>query len=415
MGDSVLRFYDQLADSYHLVYHNWKEEGVPRHGETLDRLIQAELGSPPLTVLDCSCGIGTQAIALARRGYTVHGTDLSPRSIERARREADVFGVDIDFGVADFRSLETLVDGEFDVVLSGDNSIAHLISDEDLHLGVRNMWSKVRPGGLLLIGIRDYDELNQTRPRTTTPSLADDPEGRHATFQVWDWSESGRTYRGHLFILREVDGNWDTQHYATEFRVLLRGELTYLLGQVGFSDIRWHLPAETGHHQPIVTARKPSARAEAQAGPRVGFATRLLQGHLQRGAVYSLLAGALLVLGTLSFILQAVAARVEARPAFMGGCTAVALATLFLSLWSADRGDVGAATAWAWFALPFTVLLALIVLPLAHVATTLGLSSCDPLNTSCGSPVFGFWLALGLFAAAAVLIGAAIRLSPDAQ
>jgi methylase of polypeptide subunit release factors len=44
------------------------------------------------TVLDCACGLGTQAIGLARRGCTVHATDLSPAAIARAARDAESFG-----------------------------------------------------------------------------------------------------------------------------------------------------------------------------------------------------------------------------------------------------------------------------------------------------------------------------------
>ncbi|MBV9279172.1 MAG: methyltransferase domain-containing protein, partial [Chloroflexi bacterium] len=82
------QFYDELAASYHLIFADWRGGSMPRQGEALDRLIRAGLGPPPRSVLDCSCGIGTQSIGLALQGYRVRGTDLSPRAVERARREA---------------------------------------------------------------------------------------------------------------------------------------------------------------------------------------------------------------------------------------------------------------------------------------------------------------------------------------
>src|ERR687885_2233242 len=142
MDISVVRFYDQLAENYHLIYSNWKEGGVPRQGEALDKLIRATIGPPPLGVLDCSCGIGTQAIGLALRGYQVRGSDLSSRAVERARKEARAFDVDVDFSVADMRDLETQIEGTYDVVLSCDNSLPHLQTDDDILLAARNMWSK---------------------------------------------------------------------------------------------------------------------------------------------------------------------------------------------------------------------------------------------------------------------------------
>ncbi len=70
---SVTRFYDEMADGYHLIYSDW-DASMRRHGNALDALI----GDDRVEVLDCSCGIGTQAIGLAMRGYRVTGTDLSP-------------------------------------------------------------------------------------------------------------------------------------------------------------------------------------------------------------------------------------------------------------------------------------------------------------------------------------------------
>ncbi|WP_246183530.1 class I SAM-dependent methyltransferase [Paenibacillus methanolicus] len=78
-------------------------------------------------------GIGTQAIGLANRGFNVTGTDLSSASIERATKEAEAFGVKIHFGVADFRALDEDVSGLYDVVLSADNAIPHLLTDDDLY------------------------------------------------------------------------------------------------------------------------------------------------------------------------------------------------------------------------------------------------------------------------------------------
>ena len=61
------RFYDDLAGDYHLNYHDW-HEAVPRQGRVLAALIREATGNQPDTVLDCTCGIGTQAIGLALAG-----------------------------------------------------------------------------------------------------------------------------------------------------------------------------------------------------------------------------------------------------------------------------------------------------------------------------------------------------------
>jgi 2-polyprenyl-3-methyl-5-hydroxy-6-metoxy-1,4-benzoquinol methylase len=90
-------FYDDLAPLYHLMFPDWSNS-IRRQGEELDSVIQSEWPGHR-TVLDVSCGIGTQTLALAGRGYSVVGSDLSTREIERARREADLRGLVIDFRV----------------------------------------------------------------------------------------------------------------------------------------------------------------------------------------------------------------------------------------------------------------------------------------------------------------------------
>ena len=83
MSLSSREFYDRLADEYHLIFGNW-DEAVKWQGEVLDTLLRSVTGRRSLSILDCSCGIGTQAIGLALLGHRLTATDLSPRSIERA-------------------------------------------------------------------------------------------------------------------------------------------------------------------------------------------------------------------------------------------------------------------------------------------------------------------------------------------
>ncbi|MFC4619408.1 class I SAM-dependent DNA methyltransferase [Camelliibacillus cellulosilyticus] len=256
MEDSVLRFYDEMAEDYHHIFADWKQ-GVAWQGTVLGKFIRSRTAGQeddPMTLLDCSCGIGTQAIGLAAQGFDVTATDLSPLSVERAKREATHFGVSIRFGVADFRSLERQVPGQFDVVLSADNALPHLLTDEDLEQSVCSLYAKVRASGLLMITIRDYDVLSQEKPPGTIPRVFD--QGTRIVFQVWDWAADGRTYTTHHFIMRKSNGEWVTKEKTVKYRALLREDFRRILAQAGFIDIEWHLPESSGYYQPIVTARK---------------------------------------------------------------------------------------------------------------------------------------------------------------
>ena len=81
------------------------------------------IGLVQKSVLDVSCGIGTQAIALALNGYAVTGSDLSKNAIKRAAEEAAKRNVDTEFSVCDMREAHAHHGTGFDVVVSADNSI----------------------------------------------------------------------------------------------------------------------------------------------------------------------------------------------------------------------------------------------------------------------------------------------------
>lgn len=254
MEESVRAFYDQIADHYHLLFADWRAS-VERQAMVLDQLIRNEIGPGPHAILDCACGIGTQAIGLAWLGHRVHATDLSSAAIARAKREAEAAGVAVSFGVADMRELEAEVSGTFDVVLACDNALPHLLRDADLRMAIANMAGKLRPDGLLLTSIRDYDRLIAHQPRSEQPRVFDDPDGRRITFQIWDWAADGRSYVLHLFILQQLGTEWHTTCASTEYRALQRAELDAALLAAGLERLRWHEPDDSGYYQPIVTAR----------------------------------------------------------------------------------------------------------------------------------------------------------------
>ena len=255
MAKPVTDFYDRLSPEYR---HNmgWDWQAVMREeGATLSRFLEDRMGRPgPYTLIDCSCGIGTQAIGLALQGHQVHATDLSTVSIECARKEAEDLGVEMSFGVADYRELGETVSDTFDVVLTCDNSIAHCLKDEDLAAALASMKARLNPDGILLISLRDYDALVVDKPRFNNEHVQDKPDGRRVVFQLWDWADNGRQYHNTQFLIKKTDDGYELKHFETELRALLRHEMMAAVERAGYADVRWHVPEESGYYQPIVTA-----------------------------------------------------------------------------------------------------------------------------------------------------------------
>jgi glycine/sarcosine N-methyltransferase len=249
--EQIIDFYDGFAADYHLAYGgNW-EAAVERQGRALDELIH-DLLPGARDVLDCSCGIGTQSIGLARLGYRVTGTDISEREIERARREAALARVEASFSVADFRDLSG-VEGEFDVVISCDNAIPHLLDAGDVPKALTQMRSRLRRGGLLVITMRDFDQALAERPSMAPPVIVAGPP-RRVLVRLHDWDEERPSYTVRYLVLTESESGWNLAEHTTRYRAITRDELATAARAAGLSDIAWPTERTVVGGQQVMTA-----------------------------------------------------------------------------------------------------------------------------------------------------------------
>ncbi|HEX8701603.1 MAG TPA: class I SAM-dependent methyltransferase [Myxococcaceae bacterium] len=251
-------FYDTLAEGYHLIFIDWAATRA-RQGALFAGLIRDTLGAGPKDVLDASCGIGTQALGLAAQGHRVFASDISPASVARAEREATASGLTLaGSAVADLRTLSQQIPQRFDAVLSCDNALPHLLEDAELAAAAQNLHAVLKPGGLLIATIRDYDAV-ESRPGEAIPQpvrvLGEGPS-RRLVFQVWTWAADSRGYEVEQFILQPHGEGWTTTSARTRYRALKRQELSSALTAAGFHDVRWHMPETSGFYQPLVTARR---------------------------------------------------------------------------------------------------------------------------------------------------------------
>jgi SAM-dependent methyltransferase len=95
-------------------------------------------------VLDVACGTGVVAITAARIGARVRGIDLTPELLQRAKENATVASVAIDFREGDAEALP-FSDGEFDVVLS---QFGHMFAPRP-DVAVAEMLRVLKPGGTI--------------------------------------------------------------------------------------------------------------------------------------------------------------------------------------------------------------------------------------------------------------------------
>ncbi|XP_056648913.1 glycine N-methyltransferase [Diorhabda sublineata] len=126
-------------------------------------------------ILDVACGTGIDSIMLLEEGFEVVSVDASDKMLKQAlksrwnRRKESAFDkwiIEEANWVTLYDDIEDLVGNGFDAVICLGNSFAHLLDNygdqrEQLK-ALRNFEKCVKPGGLLLIDHRNYDDIIDT-------------------------------------------------------------------------------------------------------------------------------------------------------------------------------------------------------------------------------------------------------------
>ncbi len=248
----VSAFYDTLSPFYHLIYADW-EASIARQARALDEIIRAAGASPPQTVLDAACGIGTQSIGLAQLGYRVTASDLSPKAVERARREATLRGLHIDFSVADMRTLAAHHRSTFDLVIACDNAVPHLLSDAEILAAFHEFCACTTPGGVCLISVRDYAAMKLEGTQVIPYGVRRDDDTRYVLFQVWEFRD--RIYEVSLYLIADRgDQDCQTRVMRTQYYAVTIDQLMQLMTQAGFQNVR---RIEGQFFQPVIVGNRP--------------------------------------------------------------------------------------------------------------------------------------------------------------
>lgn len=250
--DIIQSFYDNLASQYDKLFLDW-EAATQKQAAILDRLFTQNGYDTSARILDCACGIGTQAIGLAALGYTMTASDISKGELAEARGRAVKNHVQISFVNADFCALSDTFSEQFDIVICMDNALPHMLTKYALETAIRSITNQLANGGMFVASIRDYDALLQDKPPYSPPYIHKTEKGQRVSFQTWIWE--GESYKLTQYIIDDEE-TLQISKFDCKYRATRREELTDLLFANGCSEVMWKFPEETEFYQPIVIAKK---------------------------------------------------------------------------------------------------------------------------------------------------------------
>ncbi len=231
--------YETLSSDYDR-FVNW-ENRLAYEMPFIERLLKdlKEKAGRPLDILDSACGTGMHAIALARLGHHVSAADLFPQMVEISRRNAVKAGSVVRFETAGFGQLAAVFgEKHFDLLLCLGNSLPHLLSAAELEAALRDFAACLRPGGMLLIQNRNFDQVMQTRERWMEPQVHREENGEWIFQRFYDFQDDGLIQFNIVTLKNENKRGWQSAVASTRLRPQLRAELESALACAGFENVR---------------------------------------------------------------------------------------------------------------------------------------------------------------------------------
>lgn len=191
-------WFEELAEHMGEAYLRYSfTKGTKQEVDFLLSVLALPAGS---RILDVGCGPGRHTYELARRGFLVHGIDISSRFVDVARADAPAGA---SFEVADARMMS--FDEEFDAVIClCQGAFGLMVEDGDDEAVLRCITRAMRPGGLLALSafnsyfvVRHQQDahfdasLGVNHERTEVRS----PEGQPKSVDLWTGCYTPRELR----------------------------------------------------------------------------------------------------------------------------------------------------------------------------------------------------------------------------
>jgi SAM-dependent methyltransferase len=143
-------FKQTYADHYDIFYN---EKDYESECDLIEGAILRYSKESVKTILDMGCGTGNHLVPLARRGYKVHGVDLSEHMLAHAikKSQSETFNHSPVFSHGDVRKIE--LGKKFDAVLMMFAVLGYQLTNQDVLSTLDTVRKHLKPGGLLIFDV----------------------------------------------------------------------------------------------------------------------------------------------------------------------------------------------------------------------------------------------------------------------
>ncbi len=245
MSSGKKEWFESWFDSpfYHILYKDRDEKEAQ---DFLDNLVSFLALPPRAKILDVACGKGRHSIHLNRKGFAVHGFDLSNESIAHNKQfESST----LSFSVHDMR--DEFPEKNFDIVFNLFSSFGYFDNHEDNVSVIRANAGALQPGGMLVIDYMNSEKVSRQL-------VAEDvKECKGIRFIQKRRIDSGK-------IVKDISFSCDKKNYSFEEHLQLYTlhdfEKMFAMNQLSltntFGDYQLHVFDEQNSDRLILVAKK---------------------------------------------------------------------------------------------------------------------------------------------------------------
>jgi SAM-dependent methyltransferase len=160
------------ANYYDLLYKDKDYEAEANH---VDEILQRYLPGNQ-SILELGCGTGAHAEHLIKKGYDIHGVDVSEAMLARAeenKNKLDPFlSGHLSFSIGDIRNVR--LKNTYDAAISLFHVISYLPENDDIQAVLSTVKSQVRKGGIFLFDCWYGPAVLNQKPEVREKQFEDD-------------------------------------------------------------------------------------------------------------------------------------------------------------------------------------------------------------------------------------------------